>query len=511
MVITPPASSDPIIEAAVHTFIDNYDWDAVAAPLTELITPAVVRGIIRRSKPFKASGEDGILNFTLKQLSKKGLVMSTYIINACIRLCFFPTPWKQANIIPLPKPGKRKSDPAAHRPIALLSALLKVLEVVMHSKYWFHTNRLNILPAEQHGFRPGHGAPGQLVRVLSRVIQRLDWRRPQYTLMISLDPTKAFDTIWHDALIYKMYHWGYPPFLLKFTRSYLSNRTMRLHTHEIVSLVHDITDGVPQGSIVGPHLYIVFTADMPMPPEALSAVYADDTLRCITHRKPTQCRFVAQRVANTTTNYYDIWRLIVNPQKKQIAAMNASGRLPPQNVQPIEIKGIPVPCGRTIRYLGVDLDISLRLHLHIKAVTTKCMNTFYNLSCLVGRKSSLDPAVKLLLFKVPLRPILVYAAPVWAALISSTSWNKLQICQNKIIKAALSATWSYNTYQAHEETNMEYLHDYILELTQKFYEHVSEWNHEFLLPYITGRRRMPPFFHNPRPPEEEEKDVDDPA
>ena len=166
---------------------------------------------------------------------------------------------------------------------------------------------------------------------------------------------------------------------------------MRLHTHEIISLVHLITDGVPQGSIVGPHLYIVFTADMPTPPEALSAVYADDTLRCITHLKPTQCRIVAQRVANTTTDYFDMWRLIVKPQKTRVAIMNASGRLPAPNVQPIEIKGVPVPYGRTIRYLGVDLDISLRLHLHIKAVTTKCMNT---LSKILSRPCSQTPPVQ---------------------------------------------------------------------------------------------------------------------
>lgn len=96
-----------------------------------------------------------------------------------------------------------------------------------------------------------------------------------------------------------------------------------------------------------------------------------------------------------------------------------------------------------------------------------------NLTSLVGIHSPLAPATKLLFYKGLLRPVLTYAIPVWASRLSQIQWGKLQICQNKTIKAAISEPWGYNTVAAHQEAGIQYMHDYVLHLSTKFWSRAA--------------------------------------
>lgn len=264
--------------------------------------------------------------------------MFLYTINASITLCYFPMAWKEAKVVAVPKPGKPRKQPASYRPISLLSALSKVAERIMHKKLLRKTAALRVLPAEQFGFRPGRGSPEQLLKLLTFIAKNMDERAHRSTMLVALDLTKAFDTIWHEGLIYKLAHFGFPEWILKWTHSYLSGRSMRVHSHGVISLLGALLYGVPQGSVMGPLYYILYTADMPMLPFVFTGMFADDLARATRSKTLVGCLTMAQRAINVTTSYYDMWRLIINPAKTQVTIFNSRGTMPPPPLEPLSLK-----------------------------------------------------------------------------------------------------------------------------------------------------------------------------
>jgi hypothetical protein len=166
-------------------------------------SPEEVRGIIGSLKVKKAPGPDKIPNTALKALPDKVVVTLTAIINASLRFCHFPSRWKSANVIFIPKPGKDLLFPQNYRPIGLISNVGKVLEKTILTRLVRATNENHVLPDEQFGFRPKHSTADQLIHVTEFISQGINQK--ESTGAIFLDVAKAFDTVWHDGLVYKLH------------------------------------------------------------------------------------------------------------------------------------------------------------------------------------------------------------------------------------------------------------------------------------------------------------------
>jgi hypothetical protein len=164
-------------------------------------SPEEVRGIIGTLKVKKAPGPDKISNTALKVLPDK--VALTAIVNASLRFCHFPSRWKSANVIFIPKPGKDLLFPLNYRPISLLSNVGKVLEKVILTRLVRATNENHVLLDEQFGFRPKHSTADQLIHVTEFISQGINQK--ESTGAIFLDVAKALDTVWHDGLVYKLH------------------------------------------------------------------------------------------------------------------------------------------------------------------------------------------------------------------------------------------------------------------------------------------------------------------
>jgi hypothetical protein len=171
-------------------------------PMTSA-SPEEVRGIIGSLKVKKAPGPDKIPNTALKALPDKVVVALTAIINASLRFCHFPSRWKSANVIFIPKPGKDLLFPQNYRPIGLISNVGKVLEKTILTRLVRATNENHVLPDEQFGFRPKHSTADQLIHVTEFISQGINQK--ESTGAIFLDVAKAFDTVWHDGLVYKLH------------------------------------------------------------------------------------------------------------------------------------------------------------------------------------------------------------------------------------------------------------------------------------------------------------------
>jgi hypothetical protein len=242
--------ADPVhiqeIENQVRLILSRHDDN----PITPA-SPSEIRKIIGSLKKKKAPGPDNISNTALKLLPPKVVVALAAIFNASLRLCHFPSRWKNATVIFIPKPGKNSKLPQSYRPISLLSSIGKVLEKVILTRLVKVTDENSTIPDEQFGFRPKHSTVDQLINVTEFIAK--GFGQNQSTGAIFLDVAKAFDTVWHDGLVYKLHAAGVPLAMVRLSNSFLNRRVFHAKIGQVLSTQREIQAGVPQDSVRNLH------------------------------------------------------------------------------------------------------------------------------------------------------------------------------------------------------------------------------------------------------------------
>lgn len=187
-------------------------------------------------------------------------------------------------MVAIPKANKDITSPSNYRPISLLSSLSKILERIILTRLNQHLEIRTVIPHEQFGFKKGHSTNHQLVRISQAV--KLSLSEGKSTGMVLLDVQKAYDTVWQAAVVYKLLSSNCPVYLTKMIQSYLSGRYFAVSVHGCSSSTYRIPFGLPQGSVLSPTLYNVFTADIIMVDGVTYAFFADDTAFLATDRDP---------------------------------------------------------------------------------------------------------------------------------------------------------------------------------------------------------------------------------
>ena len=233
---------------------------------------------LRSLNPDKALGPDGIPGRILKETAKQIAPSLTLLFNKSLHSAVVPGKWKLANVVPVFKRGI-KEHVQNYRPISLLCIVSKVLERCILNNIWEHLQE--IMNDHQHGFMPGRSSTSQLVGVLDKIGKVLD--RGEQIDVIYLDMTKAFDKVNHELLINKLRRFGFKTNLLKQTyyywfQSYLYHRRQQVTVLGSTSSSLPVTSGVPQGSILGPTLFLLYVNDLPdAVTSSTIATFADDT------------------------------------------------------------------------------------------------------------------------------------------------------------------------------------------------------------------------------------------
>lgn len=238
-------------------------------------SPQELKTIIKNLKSTKAPGVDGIQNTLLKKLSCKSIVLLTKILNGCLKIGYFPASYKIAKVLPIAKPGKDPKLTTSYRPISLLSCLGKLFERVILARILRSAEENGIVAKEQFGFRAQHSTVHQVRRITKLI--RSNKRRRLSTGMVLLDIEKAFDSVWHNGLIYKLDNANIPKYLTKLIQSFVSNRQFHVTVNGKVSTTRSIPAGLPQGSVLSPILYSIYTSDFKKPKYCEIGYYADDT------------------------------------------------------------------------------------------------------------------------------------------------------------------------------------------------------------------------------------------
>lgn len=465
---------DEETETKINAEYEKMKTSAVSLDEIKYVSPREVKNAIRNTKSKKAPGQDGIQNIVLKNLPHKAIVYLTYIFNASFKLSYFSTAWKNAEVLAFPKPNKDKKFPQNYRPISLLSTISKIYEKIILNRLQKFEKEAGNLIDEQLGFREGKFTVQQLARITNQISNGFNENKS--TAMLLLDIEKAFDTVWHQGLIYKLNSYNIPKYIIKIIISYLENRTFSIKVNNSLSQTQIVVAGVPQGSILGPILFLYFINDIPKSKNTNLALFADDTaIIAQSWRKEQAIKYLQDHIEKLE-NYYETWKIKINVTKTELVIFSKKEKKKQHFT--LHMNDTPIQSKKEAKYLGVILDQNLDFNSHIKNAKKKgyaAMSLLYNL---LNRNSKVSTKNKLLLYKMIIRPLITYGTPVWSNC-SKKNLKILETIQNKIIRMIGRAEQRETNEKIRLKLNIKSLEEQIFMLTKNFYENKTK-NQEIL-------------------------------
>ena len=240
-----------------------------------VITPDIVRKKLEKLNKYKSSGPDNIHPHILREAASSICVPLSMIYEDSLEVGETPEDWRTANVTPIFKKGDR-NNPANYRPVSLTSQVCKVLESIVRERVIEHLNSNNLLSEEQHGFREGRSCLSNLLTTLEDWTSILDDK--DCVDVAYLDFSKAFDLVSHKHLLLKLKNYGINGQIGNWIKAFLENRKQRVVIRGHKSDELDVLSGVPQGSVLGPILFLIFINDLPKCTTCPCCLFADDSI-----------------------------------------------------------------------------------------------------------------------------------------------------------------------------------------------------------------------------------------
>ena len=387
-------------------------------------------------------GPDGIPSLLLKSTACSITEPLKHIFNLSISTGSFPSPWKISCVIPIPKTSPPSSAPTDFRPISLLNLISKLLEKHIFNILLDHLFSNNLLSDSQFGFLPGRSTISALAACSQHILSTFD--AGSSLCGIFLDVKKAFDSVSHSILLSKLQSLGIPSHILHWLFSYLSDRSQCVRIGNAISPPSPVSSGVPQGSILGPLLFVTFVNDLNLLPLSSNSkvfLYADDLLLLHT-LSPNSNVSPVQSDLDLITSWFYSNRLSVNPSKSKYMFFSLKHQQSFDSLPSLLLSNIPFERVYSFKYLGLILSCNLSWSKHITCIIKRAKRLigliyrqFYSLS---------SPKTLLSLYTTIVRPILEYESPIWdpSSVSLSSSIDSVQYFALKMISKSWSTPYS---------------------------------------------------------------------
>ena len=400
-------------------------------------SPEEIKASINSLKSGKAVGPHSIPIYLLKILSEYIAVPLCDIVNESFSSGILPDMMKLAKVIPLYKKNSPEV-PSNYRPISLLSIFSKIMEKLMHKRLYSFLEKYDILHSLQFGFRTKHSTLHALISLTESVKQTID--EGMLGCGVFIDLQKAFDTVNHSILLQKLQHYGVRGTALNWFSSYLTDRKQYVSVNGHTSDHLKITCGVPQGSVLGPLLFLIYINDLPNVSKFLTFfLFADDTNIYFKSHDLIHLQKIMNRELRKVKKWLDANCLALNIDKTNFVIFHSPHTKLPE---PIVIRFCRkrIQTEKYVKFLGVLLDENLCWKYHINELSKKlsrAIGIFYKIRHFVPYE-----VLKLLYYSL-FHSFLSYGIAVWGFTYKSY-FQKLFVLQKKIIKVM-----TFNKQTAH--------------------------------------------------------------
>jgi hypothetical protein len=426
--------------------------------------PEEINKITSSLKPKTSLGHDRISSKLIKLLSNSIKIPLSKIINKSLESGMVPHSWKIAKVIPIHK-SKEKTKMNNYRPISLLPSLSKVLEKIVHHRLYQFLNMQDILYSRQFGFRPKHSTIHAVTNFIAHVQNAIE--QNNLTVSVLLDLSKAFDTIDHKILLAKLDNYGVRGLALEWFRSYLSDRSQYVSYKDTNSDSQFISCGVPQGSVLGPLLFIVYTNDLPNSLKHSQCIlFADDTT---VYKSSPNIHDAITSIESDLENLYDWFcanKLSLNVGKTNFIIFSPRPAIDlPATIKLGENAIHRVNCAK---FLGVYIDDELEWDQHIKYVSSRLNSGCYAINS-VKRILPLHNLKQLYYSLV--HSHITYGTTLWGSA-HKYKLKKIEVAQNKSIRNIFNAPYNAHTSILYKKLNIPKLHDiYQIQLGKFMYDY----------------------------------------
>ena len=332
-----------------------------------------ITSLIRKLNPNKATGSDGISGHMLLLCDDSATLPLKIIFNNILLSSIYPDMWKHANVTPIFKKGDKQLI-KNYRPISLLPICGKILEKIVFKNLYIHLTSNHLISNNQSGFRPGDSTTNQLLHLVNEIHQAFDSTKSLEVRAVFLDISKAFDKVWHDGLIFKLRQNGVSGRLLQFFQNYLNNRKQRVVLNGSSADYSIIESGVPQGSVLGPLLFLIYINDLERNIKSNVKFFADDTMLFSIVKDPHISAIDLNHDLNIISRWAHQWKMEFNPDPSKQATEVLFSHKKSSPIHPnLIFNGTVVAKINEQKHLGLILDskLSFEKHLNEKFIKAK--------------------------------------------------------------------------------------------------------------------------------------------
>lgn len=389
--------------------------------------PKIVIKKLRNLDTSKASGPDGISATILKNCAPELAPVLSKLFNISFANNTVPAEWKKAQVVAVPKKGS-KQDPSNYRPISLLPIISKVMESIISDNIRKHLDKNHLLGDTQYGFREKRSTIDMLAYITQWWNDCLDTQRE--VRVIALDIKKAFDRVWHPGLLTKLTTFGICGDLHSWISSFLADRQQAVVLDGFISTPKPLAAGVPQGSVLGPLLFLMFINDLASHLDNDLHLFADDSTLHAVIKNPERraaCTESLQRDLHVIEKWASDWCITFNASKTEemIISRKRNKTHPPLYFMDNELKPT-----KSITLLGVVITNTLTWTPYVTSLAKKTARRLYILS----RSRDLLPfKARVTVYKAYIRPLMEYASPIWSGA-GCTALGLLDRLQRKALR-----------------------------------------------------------------------------